>query len=113
MEFKGFGGNKLKDFKQIIAKQISKTIDINEEELESYIETPKDNKNGDYAFPCFRLAKELRKAPPAIANEIKEKIEAVEEIEKIEITYKEKESANTADSIIANNIIDGKLVDHA
>lgn len=36
-----------------------------------------------------------------------------EEIEKIEITYKEKESANTADSIIANNIIDGKLVDHA
>ena len=85
MEFKGFGGNKLKDFKQIIAKQISKTIDISEEELESYIETPKDSKNGDYAFPCFRLAKELRKAPPAIANEIKEKIEAVEEIEKIEV----------------------------
>ena len=85
MEFIGFGGNKLKDFKQIIAKQISKTIDINEEELESYIETPKDSKNGDYAFPCFRLAKELRKAPPAIANEIKEKIEAVEEIEKIEV----------------------------
>ena len=85
MEFKGFGGNKLKNFKQIIAKQISKTIDINEKELESYIETPKDSKNGDYAFPCFRLAKELRKAPPAIANEIKEKIEAVEEIEKIEV----------------------------
>jgi arginine--tRNA ligase len=85
MEFKGFGGNKLKDFKQIIAKQISKTININEKELESYIETPKDSKNGDYAFPCFRLAKELRKAPPAIANEIKEKIEAVEEIEKIEV----------------------------
>lgn len=75
----------MKDFKQIIAKQISKTIDINEKELESYIETPKDSKNGDYAFPCFRLAKELRKAPPAIANEIKEKIETVEEIEKIEV----------------------------
>ena len=77
--------NKLKNFKQIIAKQISKTIEINEKELESYIETPKDSKNGDYAFPCFRLAKELRKAPPAIANEIKEKIEPVEEIEKIEV----------------------------
>ena len=75
----------MKNFKQIIAKQISKTIDINEKELESYIETPKDSKNGDYAFPCFRLAKELRKAPPAIANEIKEKIETVEEIEKIEV----------------------------
>ena len=75
----------MKDVTQIIAKQISKTIDINEKELESYIETPKDSKNGDYAFPCFRLAKELRKAPPAIANEIKEKIETVEEIEKIEV----------------------------
>lgn len=75
----------MKKFKQIIAEQISKTIDINERELESYIETPKDSKNGDYAFPCFRLAKELRKAPPVIANEIKEKIETVEEIEKIEV----------------------------
>lgn len=75
----------MKNFKQIIAKQISKTIDINEQELESYIETPKDSKNGDYAFPCFRLAKELRKAPPVIANEIKEKIEEVDEIEKIEV----------------------------
>ncbi len=75
----------MKNFKQIIAEQISKTININEKELESYIETPKDSKNGDYAFPCFKLAKELRKAPPAIANEIKEKIETVEEIEKIEV----------------------------
>ena len=75
----------MKNFKQIIAKQISKTINIDEQELTSYIETPKDTKNGDYAFPCFRLAKELRKAPPAIANEIKEKIELSEEIEKVEV----------------------------
>ena len=75
----------MKNFKQIIAKQISKTIEINAKELEGYIETPKDSKNGDYAFPCFRLAKELRKAPPAIASEIKEKIEPVEEIEKVEV----------------------------
>ena len=75
----------MKNFKEIIAKQIARTIEINEKELESYIETPKDTKNGDYAFPSFRLAKELRKAPPAIANEIKEKIEPVEEIEKIEV----------------------------
>ena len=85
MYFKGFGGNKLKNFKQIIAKQISKIIDIDEQELTSYIETPKDTKNGDYAFPCFRLAKELRKAPQVIANEIKEKIELTDEIEKVEV----------------------------
>ena len=75
----------MKNFKQIIAKQISKTIEINAKELEGYIETPKDSKNGDYAFPCFRLAKELRKAPPAIASKIKEKLEPVEEIEKVEV----------------------------
>lgn len=75
----------MKNFKQIIAKQISKTIEINAKELEGYIETPKDSKNGDYAFPCFRLAKKLRKAPPAIASEIKEKLEPVEEIEKVEV----------------------------
>ena len=75
----------MKNFKQIIAKQISKTIEIDANELEGYIETPKDSKNGDYAFPCFRLAKKLRKAPPAIADEIKEKLELVEELEKVEV----------------------------
>ena len=43
------------DFKKIIAKVISKTTNINIEELETYIEEPKDINNGDYAFPCFRL----------------------------------------------------------
>lgn len=77
------------NFKKVIAKQISKATQINEKELETYIETPKDTKNGDYSFPCFRLAKELKKAPPVIANEIKEKleqeIEENKEIEKIEV----------------------------
>ena len=29
---------------------------------------------GDYAFPCFRLAKAMRKAPAAIAAELKDKL---------------------------------------
>ena len=62
------------DFKNKIAEEISKTVKIEKAEIETYIEKPIDNKNGDYAFPCFRLAKELKKAPPIIANEIKEKI---------------------------------------
>ena len=74
------------NFKQEIAKQIGQAINLDEKELETYIETPKDVKNGDYAFPCFRLAKELRKAPPQIANEIKEKIEIdTNKIEKVEV----------------------------
>ena len=74
------------DFKKIIGQAIAKVTNLNEEELESYIEKPKDQKNGDYAFPCFRLAKELRKAPAIIANDIQEKIEVdKEEIEKVEV----------------------------
>lgn len=76
------------DFKQVIANQISNVTNLDENELKSYIEKPKETKNGDYSFPCFRLAKELKKAPPVIANEIKEKLEMnsnCEEIEKIDV----------------------------
>ncbi len=74
------------NFKQEIANKIAKVINLDEKELEGYIEIPKDVKNGDYAFPCFRLAKELKKAPQQIANEIKEKIEVEEAIiKKVEV----------------------------
>jgi len=74
------------NFKKEIAKIIGQVININVNELETYIETPKDGNNGDYAFPCFRLAKELKKAPTIIANEIKEKIEIDNNlIEKVDV----------------------------
>ena len=47
------------NFKKELSKNIAKTINLNCEEIEKYIEIPKDGANGDYAFPCFRLAKEL------------------------------------------------------
>ncbi len=73
-------------FKKEIAKEISKATEIEQNEIEGYIEIPKDQNNGDYAFPCFRLAKTLKKAPQAIAEEIKEKIEIDNNIiEKIEV----------------------------
>ena len=62
------------NFKKIIAQSISEAININSEEIEQYIEIPKESSNGDYSFPCFRLAKELRNSPQNIATQIKEKI---------------------------------------
>ena len=74
------------NFKQEIAKQISEVTNINWEELENYLEIPPETKMGDYAFPCFKLAKALKKAPPAIATEIKENIKTENTaIEKIEV----------------------------
>lgn len=63
------------DFKDKIAEETSKVLEFTKEELKEYIEIPKDTKMGDYALPCFKLAKEMKKSPVIIANEIKEKIE--------------------------------------
>ncbi len=73
-------------FKEEIAKQIAKQVNLEYEELIESIEIPKDKKQGDYAFPCFRLAKTLKKAPQIIAEELKEKIKFEEElIEKTQV----------------------------
>ena len=68
------------DFKNKIAQIISNITKINIVEIESYIEIPPDSNMGDYAFPCFKLARELRKAPPVIAMELKEKIDTENEM---------------------------------
>ena len=74
------------NFKEEIAKKISEVTKIDTKELASYIEIPPDTSLGDYAFPCFKLAKELRKAPPLIAMDIKENINIENSpIEKIEV----------------------------
>lgn len=62
------------DFKEEIAKTICSITKNEKEDIKGYIEVPKDTKNGDFAFPCFSLAKTLKKAPQIIANELKEKI---------------------------------------
>ena len=74
------------DFKKIIAEKINNAIEVEVATLLTFIEVPKDSSMGDFAFPCFRLAKELKKSPQVIAEEIKEKIDiSNSEIEKIEI----------------------------
>ena len=62
------------NFKEEIAKKISEATNIEKEEIEKYIEVPKDTTNGDYSFPCFNLAKVLKKSPVIIAQEITQKI---------------------------------------
>lgn len=74
------------NFKKVIAYKISKVIDINEKEIEGYVEVPSNKEMGDYSFPCFRLAKVLKKSPQIIAEELKEKlIFENDEITKVEV----------------------------
>ena len=76
----------MKYFKQEIAKEIANVTELNIDELANYIEIPPNAEMGDYAFPCFRLAKSLKKAPNMIAEELKAKLNLDKEIyEKVEI----------------------------
>ncbi|MFI3173670.1 MAG: arginine--tRNA ligase [Bacillota bacterium] len=63
------------DFQSELAKLLSAHTELPLAELISKIEVPSDTKMGDYAFPCFALAKALRKAPPIIAKEIGETLQ--------------------------------------
>lgn len=73
------------DFKKLIGEKIANATQLDIEEIINYIEIPPNKQMGDYAFPCFKLAKTLRKAPPAIATEISEKIKTDDNIERVEV----------------------------
>lgn len=63
------------NYKEAISKILPEAVpDMTEAEILENLEIPGDSKLGDYAFPCFKLAKAMRKAPPVIAKEIAEKM---------------------------------------
>lgn len=76
----------MKDLKEEVVGLIEKEIDdiLEKEEIEKLVEIPPDSEMGDYAFPCFRLSKALKKSPNLISQELAEKIEKNSYIEKVE-----------------------------
>ena len=72
------------DFKKLISEIIKSEIeDLTLEEITALIEVPPNKEMGDYAFPCFKLAKIFRKAPNAIAEDLAGKIQPTDDINKI------------------------------
>lgn len=57
------------DFKAHIAARV-KAGELTQEEIYAMIALPPNTEMGDFALPCFRLAKTMRKAPALIAQEI-------------------------------------------
>lgn len=72
------------DFKLEVAKKISNLIDMEVEEIMELMEIPPQSTMGDYAFPCFQLAKVMRKSPNMIAKELAEKVDKDLIVEKVE-----------------------------
>ena len=72
--------------KNKIVDLISDNIEgLTKEEIFGLMETPPKPEMGDFAFPCFRLAKTMRKAPQMIASDIKEAIGTVDFLEDIQV----------------------------
>lgn len=73
------------NFKEQIGALLANHIEgLTAEEISGMIEMPADKKLGDYAFPCFRLAKVMRKSPAVIAKELSEKLVDAEIFESVE-----------------------------
>ncbi|WP_297713677.1 arginine--tRNA ligase [Clostridium sp.] len=71
------------NYKNEIAEVIKNNVDIELEAIEKLIEIPPQPEMGDYAFPCFQLAKILRRDPNIIARELKSKLNQ-DNFEKVE-----------------------------
>ena len=68
--------------KEIVVDLLAKQLKgkLKKEEIERLVEIPPNDEMGDYAFPCFSLAKIERKSPLLIAEELKEKHKLGKEI---------------------------------
>ena len=61
--------------KNQIVNLLSQNIEVlTSEEISQLIEIPPKPEMGEFAIPCFRLAKSYHKAPPMIAQDLKESI---------------------------------------
>ncbi len=60
----------MQEFKHEIARMLTDKLPGSDIDFEGLMEIPPDPAMGDYAFPCFQLAKQLRKSPIKIAEEL-------------------------------------------
>ena len=71
------------DFKEHIIDKLTELTGLEKDVVSKAVETPPDEKLGDLAFPCFPLAKVMRKAPPVIATELASQFASDELVDKV------------------------------
>ena len=65
------------DYKQLITQLVYdnlEALDLGQEQIKEYLNTPPQPDLGDFALPCFKLAKALKNSPINIANDLAQKI---------------------------------------
>lgn len=74
----------MNEFEKAIADSLAAQVPLGADEIGAMLEVPPKPDMGDYAFPCFTLAKQLRNAPPKIAAETAAKLELPKLIDRVE-----------------------------
>ena len=72
------------DYKKLIAEKLSDLIELSSEKIEDMLEIPAKSEMGDFALPCFKLSKVMRKAPNMISDMLCKQLVADENIQKIQ-----------------------------
>ncbi len=58
-----------------VLKETPFELDLSVDEVMQLLEVPSDSSHGDHAFPCFTLAKQLRKSPAMIASDLADRVQ--------------------------------------
>jgi len=72
------------EVKMMLAEWLSAPAQLDSRDVYDLMETPPDPKMGDFALPCFILAKRFRKAPPIIAQEIVSSLQKPDVVDSVE-----------------------------
>ena len=67
-----------------LVDEIARITGLSADEIKGYVETPPRPEMGDFALPCFKLAKSMRKPPKAIAEDLAKKLKPGKGIARIE-----------------------------
>lgn len=70
------------DIIKILHRELSELFELTE--IQKLLETPPNDELGDFALPCFVLAKKLRRSPKQIAEELATKLGVRQEFAKLE-----------------------------
>jgi arginyl-tRNA synthetase len=74
----------MKTYKEEIADLLAPLVNLSPLEIHDVLTLPQHAGQGDFSYPCFALAKKLRKGPPIIAAELAALIRPTKSLTKIE-----------------------------
>ena len=57
-------------FKEHIVKLLKKSTQLNENDIAILLEVPPNPNFGDYSFPCFNIARDSKRNPVEVANNL-------------------------------------------